>query len=105
MFSDCGSQLTHNSLCMFFLRVSPFVDLCIHTCFILKGGAADGEVGAVTLFGTLMDYHGALQRYSLQIKGRYIEVRCGMVQCRTDPKRRGYSSLAAGSCSVSGSSS
>lgn len=41
----------------------------------MKGGAAEGEVGAITLFGTLMDYHGALQRYSLQIKGRYIEVR------------------------------
>lgn len=32
----------------------------------------------MTLFGTLMDYHGALQRYSLQIKGRYIEVRSRM---------------------------
>lgn len=31
-------------------------------------------MGAITLFGNLMDYHGALQRYSLQIKGRYIEV-------------------------------
>lgn len=40
-----------------------------------QGGASDGEVGAITLFGNLMDYHGALQRYSLQLKGRYIEVR------------------------------
>lgn len=42
-----------------------------------QGRASDGEVGAITLFGNLMDYHGALQRYSLQLKGRYIEVRGG----------------------------
>lgn len=29
---------------------------------------------AVVLFGTLLDYHGALQRYSLQIRGRYVDV-------------------------------
>lgn len=48
-----------------------------------QGGAADGEIGAIgaiTLFGNLMDYHGALQRYSLQIKGRYIEVRSFRVE-------------------------
>lgn len=56
---------------MFLVRFSCGPMLCAK----LQGGAADGEVGAVTLFGTLMDYHGALQRYSLQIKGRYIEVR------------------------------
>lgn len=60
----------------FVLRVKCF---CLLLCALVgdpfKGGAADGEVGAITLFGTLMDYHGALQRYSLQIKGRYIEVR------------------------------
>ncbi|CAM9328421.1 unnamed protein product, partial [Scytosiphon promiscuus] len=52
----------------FFVGLGPVLDI------VLEGGAADGEVGAITLFGTLMDYHGALQRYSLQIKGRYIEV-------------------------------
>lgn len=39
-----------------------------------QGRTMEGEIGAITLFGNLMDYHGALQRYSLQIKGRYIEV-------------------------------
>ncbi|CAN0186156.1 unnamed protein product, partial [Hapterophycus canaliculatus] len=52
----------------FFVGLGPVLDI------VLEGGATDGEVGAITLFGTLMDYHGALQRYSLQIKGRYIEV-------------------------------
>ncbi|CAM9302909.1 unnamed protein product, partial [Pylaiella littoralis] len=52
----------------FFVGLGPVLDI------VLESGAADGEVGAITLFGTLMDYHGALQRYSLQIKGRYIEV-------------------------------
>ncbi|CAN0234467.1 unnamed protein product, partial [Ectocarpus sp. 4 AP-2014] len=52
----------------FFVGLGPVLDI------VLEGGAAGEEVGAITLFGTLMDYHGALQRYSLQIKGRYIEV-------------------------------
>ncbi|CAM9549698.1 unnamed protein product, partial [Ectocarpus fasciculatus] len=52
----------------FFVGLGPVLDI------VLEGGTAGGEVGAITLFGTLMDYHGALQRYSLQIKGRYIEV-------------------------------
>lgn len=46
---------------------------------VSQGGATEEEVGAITVFGNLMDYHGALQRYSLQIKGRYIEVRFACV--------------------------
>ncbi|CAM9984089.1 unnamed protein product, partial [Discosporangium mesarthrocarpum] len=52
----------------FFVGLGPVLDI------VLEGNVAEGSIEAVTLFGNLMDFHGALQRYSLQLKGRYIEV-------------------------------
>ncbi|CAN0054412.1 unnamed protein product, partial [Laminaria digitata] len=63
-----AADTTVKDILDFFVGLGPVLDI------VLESGAKEDEVGAITLFGNLMDYHGALQRYSLQIKGRYIEV-------------------------------
>ncbi|CAM9834679.1 unnamed protein product [Chrysoparadoxa australica] len=53
-------------LLQFFVGLGPVLDI------VFREELDQRE--AVVLFGSMMDYHGALQRYSLELNGQYVNV-------------------------------
>ncbi|KAG5175460.1 hypothetical protein JKP88DRAFT_203579 [Tribonema minus] len=72
--SGLAATTSVNDVMMFFTGLGPVLDIVLDPARSGGGDGGEQTLDAVVLFGNMMDYHGALQRYSLQLLGRYVEV-------------------------------